>query len=87
MQRTLAIAHVALRGEMRRPPSLPRGPPVALHDDSYIKSIGHDQISSYARMCHDTIRDTWSVHDPCDTNLVHIYETFESYLKILHYLY
>jgi len=73
MHRTLDFAHVALHGEMNRPPSLPRDPPIPLHDDSYIESIGRDQPFSYAHMCRDNIHDTWRVHDPHDTHQVHIY--------------
>lgn len=67
MQRKLAIPRVTLRGDMTRPPSLPHDPLVTLHDDSYLKSLGHDQLFSYAHACCDTIRDMWRVHDPRDT--------------------
>lgn len=81
MKSTLAITHVTLHGEMSLSPLFPCEPLVPLHDDSYIESLGHDHLFSYARMCCDTIHDTQRVHNPCDIDQVHIYIyiTFDSY--------
>lgn len=44
MRRKLAIPRVTLRGDMTRPPLFPHDPLVTLHDDSYLESLGHDQL-------------------------------------------
>ena len=86
MQTTLSSEQVALHGEMGSPQPFSHGPLIQLYDDAYLKSIPTNKVSSYARMCHDVIHDTWRLHGLHDTHQVHIYVNFDSYHQIICYL-
>lgn len=73
IQMSLDNGHVALDGEINRPPPLPRDPPVPLCDDSFPVSLPFCQFLTYVCMYRDAIRQTWRVHDLRDIDHVHIY--------------
>jgi len=47
MQTSLTSVHVALDGEIMRPPPLPCDPPVPLYDDAFFMNLPFDQILTY----------------------------------------
>lgn len=44
MHTSLASPHVALDGDIRRPPPFPHDLPVPLYDDSFFMSLPFDQL-------------------------------------------
>jgi len=63
---SLASSQVALHGEIKRRPTLPRDPPMQLYEDTFLMILLFDNTFSHTCMYCDAFCDTWRVHGPCD---------------------
>ena len=73
MHTSFSSARVALDGEIRIPRPLPCDSLVPLYNDSFLTRLPIAQLLTYACIYRDVIRDTWRVHDPRETDQVHIF--------------
>ena len=73
MRASMANVHVALYGEIRRPPPLSHDPPVPLYADAFLTILPFYHLLTHTSMYCDAICETWRVHDLRNTCPVHMY--------------